>query len=68
MQRGRGRGDGLADLQEKINTASCGEEQTGDCPGPRKEATDGLYVTQGDHPRATWASVHTEGQKALLCQ
>ena len=39
--------DSVADLQEKIGTASCGEESTGDCPGPRKEATDGLHVTQG---------------------
>ena len=40
-------GSGLADLQEKIDTASCGEEWTGDCPRPCKEPTDGLYVTQG---------------------
>ena len=56
--------------------------RSGDCPGPvRKPMQDGMsqgggggaldygrYVTQGDHPRATWASVHTEGQKALLYQ
>ena len=35
------------DLQEKIDTASRGEECTGDCPGPRKETTDGLHFTQG---------------------
>ena len=33
------------DLQEKMGTASCGEEEAGDCPGPRKET--GLHVTQG---------------------
>ena len=49
-QRWWGQDSGLADLQEKIGTASCGEEQTSDCPGPRNTTTDGL--TQGglDHP------------------
>ena len=46
-QKWGGQDSGLADLQEKINAASCGEEQTGDCPGPRKETTDGPHVTQG---------------------
>ena len=38
-------------MVEKIDTASRGEERTSDCPGPRKETTDGLYVTQGDGVR-----------------
>ena len=42
-----GQDSGLADPQEKVGTASCGEEYTGDCPGPRKETTDGLDVTRG---------------------
>ena len=36
-QKWWGQGSGLADLQEKIDTASCGEEQKGDCPGPVKK-------------------------------
>ena len=58
-QKWWGQDSGLADLQDKIDTASCGEECTGDCPGPRKEATDELYVTQGvgqgpKHPLSPW--------------
>ena len=41
-QKWWGQDSGVADLQEKIDTASCGEEYTGDCPGARKETTDGL--------------------------
>ena len=36
-QKWWGQHSGLADLQENIGTASCGEEQTGDCPGPVKK-------------------------------
>ena len=46
-QKWWGQDSGLADLRERIDPASCGEEQTGDCPGPCKETTDGLEVTQG---------------------
>ena len=46
-QKWWGQDSGLADLQEKINTASCGEQEMGDCPRPRKETTDGLCVIQG---------------------
>ena len=46
-QKWVGQDSGLADLQEKIDTASCGEEYTGDCPGSPKKTTDGLHVTQG---------------------
>ena len=46
-QKWWGQDSGLSDLKEKINAASCGEEELVDCPGPRKE-TDGLHVTQGD--------------------
>ena len=45
-QKWWGQGSGLADLQEKIDTASCAAEYTSDCPGPRKKTTDGLHVTQ----------------------
>ena len=46
-QKWWGQDSGLADLREKIGAASCGEEYTGDCPGPRKETTAGLRVTHG---------------------
>ena len=36
-QKWWGQDSGLADLQEKINTASCGEDYAGDCPGPRNK-------------------------------
>ena len=52
-QKWWGQDSGLADLQEKIDTASCGEEEMGDCPGPRKETTDGPHVTQGGREAKT---------------
>ena len=52
-QKWWGQDSGLADLQEKMDTASCGEEETGDCPGPRQK-------------NRRWTICHTGGAKQRL--